>query len=230
MRHKEKYDALFYSYLINFIDEFIRVLPHAQIVNVTLPFFSPLSSPSVQCALTLVRALTCLSWQSCATHATSDGRWKEVAWGATLPRKTRKRTRRSKAGCKWKRSKEAQCARTWDLDWRLRSDRNCWFCSFCRFCCARVGGQKLQKQLILGSWRYRSYWSSLSGICDFCSARVGGQNTQNPLKKKRVPRWVHFWSYQIFQQFLCNLPPYPGTAESTETALEIKNFKVVSVP
>ena len=114
--------------------------------------------------------------------------------------------------------------------WRRRSDRNCWFCSFCRFCCARVGGQKLQKQLILGSWRYRSYWSSLSGICDFCSSRVGGQNPQNPLKKKRVPRWVHFWSYQIFQQFLCNLPPYPGTAESTETAIEIKNFKVVSVP
>ena len=101
--------------------------------------------------------------------------------------------------------------------WRLRSDRNCWFCSFCRFCCARVGGQKLQKQLILGSWRYRSYWSSLSGICDFCSSRVGGQNPQNPLKKKRVPRWVHFWSYQIFQQFLCNLLPYPGTAESTES-------------
>ena len=99
---------------------------------------------------------------------------------------------------------------TWNCgwsQWRLRSDRNCWFCSFCRFCCARVGGQKLQKQLILGSWRYRSYWSSLSGICDFCSSRVGGQNPQNPLKKREFPDEYIFGATRFFSSFCVICPP-----------------------
>ena len=85
--------------------------------------------------------------------------------------------------------------------WRRRSDRNCWFGSFCRFCCARVGGQNLQKQLILGSWRYRSYWSSLSVICDFWSSRVGGQNPQNPLKKREFPDEYIFGATRFFSSF-----------------------------